>query len=74
MMPSDMDATVATENPTSPTINAQAPKVARIGRPFGTRLKSPRRKLCKASIRIIEIATIATIVPVTMFSTLRSAM
>ena len=74
MMPREIEATVATEKPTSPTINAQAPKVANKGRPFGIRLKSPRRKLCNASIRMTEIAAIATIVPVTMLLTLRSAM
>ena len=40
MMPSEIDATVATEKPTVPTSSAQAPKVVRIGRPFGTRLNS----------------------------------
>ena len=71
-MPSEIDATDATEKPTSPTRNAQAPKAARTGSPFGIRLKSPSPKLRSASISTSEIKRIAMIVPLIMLSTLRS--
>ena len=74
MMPREIDATVATENPTLPTSSAQAPKAARIGSPFGIRLKSPSRKLLSATISTSEISPIAMMVPLIMFSTLRSVM
>ena len=70
-MPSEMEATVATEKPTSPTSKAQAPKDARMGRPLGIRLSRPRLKLRNASIRISEITTMAATVPATMFCILR---
>ena len=72
MIPSEIDATVATEKPTSPTRIAQAPNVARIGNPLGTMLRRPSRKLRSANIMIKAIATTAAIVPISIFCTFRS--
>ena len=74
MMPSEIEATVATEKPTSPTSNAQAPNVVRIGKPFGIRLSAPRRTLRSENIMMTAMAAIARIVPTTMFCMLRSEM